>query len=414
MLEKLYTYSKFGIRLGLENMKKILGYLGNPQNKYKTIHIAGTNGKGSVASMLESVLIEAGYRTGKYTSPHLVKLNERIVFNRQLISDIDLERLFQEVEEAVKFTNVEATFFEITTAIMFLYFAEKNADFVVLETGMGGRFDATNVVIPVASVITNISMDHMQFLGDTIEKIAYEKGGIIKDGVPLFYADRKQDVITLYRNMTPLINESLEKYHYELVPKDDMFITPVRVENMVYRLPFLGDFQAENFILAYDVLRYIGINKETIKSGIEKSRWEGRMERVWEKPLIILDGAHNEDSASKLKENVQKYFADKKTIIITSVLGDKDGGKVFKTFSAITEDVIFTSLENYDRGESSIKVMEKGKQWFRNYTAIDNICEALVYAFNKKYDLIIISGSLFLVGEFKKEIDEKWLKENLY
>lgn len=414
MLEKLYSYSKFGIRLGLENITTLLNRMGNPQNDYKTIHIAGTNGKGSVVAMLESVLLEAGYSVGKYISPHLVKFNERIILNREMISDTEIERYFESVDKCIEKSGIEPTFFEVTTAMMFKYFSDMKVDYVILETGMGGRYDATNVVIPEASVITNITMDHMQFLGESIEKIAYEKAGIIKKGVPLFFADRKKEVADVFKKETNIINESLKKYDYNLCESKNCFNTTVMIDGEIYMIPLMGDFQVDNFVLAYDVLRYLKIEKEIIKSGILKTKWEGRLEKVFDKPMIILDGAHNMDSAVKLSENINKYFKDKKKIIITSVLRDKEISDIFSIFSKMTKDVIFSSLKDYDRGLSGIEVAEKGKGYFENVTVIDSIKEAIIYAKNCGYEMIIISGSLFLVGEFKKEVDGKWLKENLY
>ena len=193
--KKLDSIDKNKIKLGLETMEKSLKILGNPERNYKIIHIAGTNGKGSAAAFLEAGLIEAGYKTGKYTSPEIYRFNERITINREEISDGDVELYYEKVNMALELSDIKLTYFEITTAMMFLYMKDKNIDYLVLETGLGGRTDATNTVTPVISLITNVSFDHMEFLGNTLREIAHEKAGIIKKDIPVFFADDNPELL---------------------------------------------------------------------------------------------------------------------------------------------------------------------------------------------------------------------------
>ena len=254
ILERLYGYSKFGIKLGLENMKKLMVELGNPQEGYKKIHIAGTNGKGSTASMIESVLIEAGYSVGKYSSPHLIRFNERIVFNREEISDKEITELFVTVEEAVKRAGLTPTFFEVTTAMMFLYYKIKGADYAVIETGMGGRYDATNIIIPEISVITNVTMDHTSYLGDSVEKIAEEKAGIIKSGVPLIFGEKKEEIKEIFRKKADKYIDALSDINYISETDNKNYSNFGTIENIKYEIALYGKHQIENFMTAYSAM----------------------------------------------------------------------------------------------------------------------------------------------------------------
>ena len=205
LLEELYAYSMFSIRLGLDNIKEICKYLGNPEKSYKVIHITGTNGKGSVSTTVERILLDAGYKVGKYTSPHILKFNERIIFNDKYISDEDVAKYYERVKKIIDEHNIQATFFEVTTAMMFDYFKDMKADYVILEAGMGGRYDATNICDNIVSVITNVSLEHTEYLGDTIYKIAKEKAGIIKNCPYTIFADNNPDV-------KKAIEETTDKY----------------------------------------------------------------------------------------------------------------------------------------------------------------------------------------------------------
>ena len=403
ILERLYGYSKFGIKLGLENMKKIMEKLGNPEKSYKNIHIAGTNGKGSVAAMLESVLLENGYSIGKYTSPHLVRFNERIIFNRDEISDEDVVTTFLEVEKAVAEIGITPTFFEVTTAMMFLYFKKKNAEYVILETGMGGRYDATNIITPVISVITNVTLDHIGYLGDTVEKIAEEKAGIIKVNVPLIFGEKKESIKEIFRNKTDNYTDALLDIEYSYKSDNINYINIVTIDNIKYEVPLYGVHQVENFLTAYSVLKKLEIKENIIESGIKKCRWEGRFEIVSKSPFIVIDGAHNEDAALRLKENIKTIFNKNEIILITSVLKDKDGAEIFKIFSEFADEAVFTSLAEFERGSSAKEVYEKYGDIFKKSSYYEESKSAINYA-KETGKAIVIAGSLYLAGKFKKEV----------
>ena len=398
-LEELYGLSVFGIKLGLDNINELLKRLGNPQNNYKTIHIAGTNGKGSTASMCESILMEVGYSVGKYTSPHIVNFNERIVLNRQEISDEDIVKYYNIVKENIG--DLPATFFEVTTAIMFLYFAEKKIDYLVLEVGLGGRYDATNVVNPELSIITSISMDHVNILGNTLYEIAREKAGIIKKGKPVFVIDTNEDIkkAIFEQTETPIFVK--EKYSLETSLDKKSLKTIAQIDGELFDIPLFGKFQGENFLLVYAAMEYLGIDKQIIKKALSNVVWPGRFEILSRNPLIILDGAHNEDSSLKLMENLQELDNKEDICFLTAILEDKDIGKILKNFSEVSKHIVYTSLENYHRGLGAKELFHKDI-YFENKKYFEDIVEA--YNEAKKHKIVVIAGSFYLLCEFKKVI----------
>lgn len=402
ILNRLYSYTKFGIKLGLENMEDLIKAFEYKNNKTKVIHIAGTNGKGSVASILEAVLLYKGYKVGKYTSPHLVEFNERIVINKKKISNEKIIEYFEKVEKVMTEKDIKATFFEITTMMMLLFMSEEKVDYIILETGMGGRFDATNAVQSDISIITNISKDHSQYLGETIKEIAFEKAGIVKKNIPVFLGSNQIELLDEVKKKTKEYNSVLNiDYKITLNKK---FETLIEIEKETYTLPLYGKFQGENFILAKKVLNYIGIKNEEIKEGIKDVVWPGRFEIVSSSPLTVLDGAHNEDSSEKLKETIEEIFSKDEVVLICSMLKDKDIDRVINNFSKFTNTVIFTSLENSIRGMSEKEISEKGGKYFINIYEEKSVINAYEKAVSLNKKIIVVAGSLYLVGEFKKEV----------
>lgn len=398
-LDELYDLSIFGIKLGLDNIKEILNRLGNPQNRYKTIHIAGTNGKGSTASMIESILIEKGYSVGKYTSPHIVRFNERIVLNNVEISDEEIVKYYSIIRE--KMGNLPATFFEVTTAIMFLYFAEKNIDYLVLEVGLGGRYDATNVIIPELSIITSISLDHLNILGNTLLEIAREKAGIIKDNRKVFVIDTNEDVKKAVTEKTSSCIFVKEKFEYSTRLDNLKLTTITTIDNEEFEIPLFGKFQGDNFLLVYAAMKELGIDNYTIRKGLSKVKWPGRFEIIAKNPLIILDGAHNEDSSLKLMENLKEIGNKEDICFLSSILEDKDIGKIIKNFSQVANKIVYTSLANYHRGLTALELYHKDIH-FENKKYFEDIKEA--YNEAKKSKIVVVAGSFYLLCEFKRVI----------
>ena len=402
--KSLDSVNKYKIILGLDNMKKAVKALGNPEKDYKIIHIAGTNGKGSTAAFLETALIEAGYKTGKYTSPEIYRFNERITVNGVEISDEDINIYYEKVNKVLGENGIQLTYFEVTTVMMFLYMKDKNIDYLVLETGLGGRTDATNIVVPVISLITNVSFDHMEFLGDTLKKIAHEKAGIIKEEVPVFFSDNKPELLEEIKEKTENYTNVLEKYDFENCVTEldkENLKTIVRINEKEFILSLFGKFQAKNFLLAYEALKYLNISDEVIKRACSKTVWNGRFQIAAKNPFIILDGAHNKESAEVLSENLQEVFPDKDIVFIISILKDKDYDTVLTELSNASDYAVFTGIEN-ERGQDFNDMYNKGKAYFKHAYKEMNLDSALKKAgsFGKK--AVIICGSFFLLKEYKK------------
>ncbi len=365
MLDWLYSLRRFGMKPGLERISAALEILDNPQDKIKTIHVTGTNGKGSVSAMIESILRTDGKKTGMFTSPHLVDFRERLQINRQLIHKEDTIKLV----EKVKATGVELTFFELTTAMAFLYFQEQNVDYAVIEVGMGGLYDATNVIKkPEACAITSLSLDHTQWLGTTINSIAAEKAGIIKENVPLF---------------TPLGNEVvLQKCREKNAP---LHLVAVReITNMN------GEFQKTNAAIAANLCRYLKIPETSIKNGLMNTKWPARLEFIDKN--VLLDCAHNTDGIEKMAEFVKTLKYDK-LIIVFGVMNDKNYVQMISKLPDF-DKIIFTKPK-IERSSDPNTLKSK------NSIVIENPSEALKYAKSiaKNNDLILICGSCYLAGE---------------
>ena len=330
----------FGIMPGLDRIKILLERLGSPDKDLRCIHVAGTNGKGTVCSFLASVLKEAGYKTGLYTSPYIVDFRERIRVDGEMISEKDLEEVTETVKaeiEKLRSEDIIITEFEAVTAAAFLYYKNVGCDFVVLETGLGGRFDATNVIeSPLASVIVSISLDHVNILGNTISEIAFEKCGIIKNGCPVVTNSAQQtDALSVIKEQSEIKNSKLIVADVNAIKVIDETIkgSEIAYQGRNVFVPFPGNHQRENCITAItviDLLKEQGIiiSEKAIADGIRKTRNPARCEVVSEKPLVILDGCHNEDSAKALCSVMEKHLKDKKITAIMGMMADKDIDKV--------------------------------------------------------------------------------------
>lgn len=429
LMEKIHGVSRFGSKLGLERMTKLMELLGNPQNSMKVIHIGGTNGKGSVSRYLSTVLLENGYQVGLYTSPFLERFSERIECNGEEISKEELitagEEVFQQVDRMVNMGFDSPTEFEIVTAIGFRHFKNKHVDFVVLEVGLGGKGDSTNVVEnPVATVITSIAYDHMEYLGDTLEKIAAEKAGILKSGVPMISNVKDQGAAETIKRMAeekgcpfygyPLgtvenLSQSMGSYTFDasITVENNKNKAIKKYENMA--ISMIGLHQVENALCALTVIEVlrngniINIEDKTIYAGMKKAVQTGRLEILAEKPYIIIDGAHNEAGAEALKLTIQEHFSGKKVLMVVGMLADKKVDKMLNHFCDIADDFVATEPDNERKlsAEALCKaVLDKGK----NCIAISRTDEVCWYfkMYRKDYDVIIIAGSLYLIGAVRR------------
>lgn len=427
-MDYIENSAKFSMKLGLSRTEKILELLGNPHNKLKCIHIAGTNGKGSTTAMISAILGEAGYKVGMYTSPYIEEFEERIQINGANIPKEDLARVVTKVSEAVdtviKFGYDNPTQFEIITCAGLLYFYEQNVDFAVIEVGLGGRLDSTNVVTPVLSIITSISYDHMDILGDTISKIAYEKAGIIKNGVPVVLYPQEKEAEEMVEKVciekeTKLIKVCKESVKFmsfdEICIEDKVSIAQniiINTEKCGYNvdLALLGKHQILNCataLYAVEELIRIGldIEKEAVLKALAKVKWKGRFEILNQAPLVVIDGAHNIDGIRRLKESVEVYLQYKDLILILGILADKQVGDMVKTIVPMAKRVICITPHS-DRAELASELKEIVQKYNKNCEIVEGYEEAYKLGLNycSKKDLLLISGSLYMIGDMRKII----------
>lgn len=408
LLEELYSYSMFSIRLGLENIREICKYLGNPQNNYKVIHITGTNGKGSTSTTIEKVLIEAGYKVGKYTSPHILKFNERIAFNDKYISDEDIAFYYEKVKKIINKHKIAATFFEVTTAMMFDYFNDKKADYVILEAGMGGRYDATNICESEISIITNVGLDHTEYLGDSIFKIAKEKAGIIKKSPYTIFADNNPDVEKAISEETKNYTNVLKKYKdakYEL--DFETFMTNIEIDSKKYEYSLFGDYQFKNFLCAYEALKYLNIPEEIMKPSFKKVVWQCRFEVFSKKPLVIFDGAHNADGVNELCKIISNNFKKEDVAILVSILKDKEKKFMFENLSKISSNIVITSIPDNPRGCKAIELYEEvPKNLKENFSYEEEPINAYKNILSQNKKITICCGSFYLLIKLKEGLND--------
>lgn len=418
----IHETAKFGSNYGLSRTNKLLELLGNPHKQIKTIHVAGTNGKGSTTAMISSVLKEAGYKVGMYTSPYLEEFEERIQINNVNISKERLAEVVTEVKDVVeqvkKLELGDPTEFEIITVAMLKYFCDEEVDYAVIEVGLGGRLDSTNVINPILSVITSISYDHMNILGNTIEEIAGEKAGIIKENTPVIVYPQIEEVERVLRTaaeekksdicFVPEISAKL----LEAKRKNNTQLIEVKTNKYNYEveLPLLGRHQILNCAVAINVLeklRELGVQIHTrsILQGIKNTRWIGRMEVMSDSPLVVIDGAHNYDGIMNLKESIDTYFSYNKIILILGILADKEVVKMVKEITSIVNKVILTTPHS-DRAENPEKLLDSIENHKDEVEIIQDYREAYKRALDiaEEEDLILISGSLYMIGDMRKVI----------
>ncbi len=420
-LDWLYSFVDYSLKhsselakaeFNLDRMFQLLKLLGNPQNSYPCIHIAGTKGKGSISAFCASALQAGGYTTGLYTSPHLQDYSERIQVNGQPITHDELSDLVDEIKPAVAQVQ-KLTTFEITTALGFLYFARKNVNAAVIEVGLGGRLDATNVITPAVSVISALSYDHTAVLGNTLTLIAGEKAGIIKEGIPVVSAPQKEEALTVLEEVAARRQTSLTLIGRDLTAKatkhslmgQQLTLSAHGLPAVSLTIPLLGTHQVENAATAYAALIKSGLklNETDMQKGFAKTQWPCRFEIARQDPPLIFDSAHNEDSFLRLNETLQEYFPQHKITLILGVSEDKHLAEMINII-APRLNILLATRADHPRALEVEKIIETATKAGVRAEAVQPVSAALVRALEisaQENSLILSAGSMFVTAEVK-------------
>ncbi len=427
--------NKYGSKLGLQAITELLARLGNPQEQVKVIHVAGTNGKGSTTAYMASILAAEGYRLGRYISPAVFSYRERIQISFCMAAsrEGEIEEIHPESTEFISRQGIcdsimrikpvceamaaegfsHPTSFEIETAMAFLYFAWQQVDFAVIEVGLGGRLDATNAVTkPVCCVIASISMDHMQYLGDTLEKIAREKAGIIKNRVPVVTCRQKPAVLQVLEEVCHekeaalLIADAQDAQVNSFLPEGTIF----SYDNSEYRIKLLGRHQIANAVLALGAakalrLRGYAISDRALHQGLLMARWRGRLEVIAAKPYFLIDGAHNLDAAEKLGEAIREYFSGRRIIMVIGVFADKEYSEILRLTAPLASLVITLTPDN-NRALTSAQLALEAQKYCPAVIDANTAEQAVLEAYKEaaKEDVIIAFGSLSFLGELREHV----------
>ncbi len=417
-LHYLYSFQKFGIKLGLSKIRKLLSSLDYPHHGLQAVHIAGSNGKGSTAAMITSILTKAGYRVGLFTSPHLVTFRERIRIGDELISMGNVIHLVDKLRKLLSIDD-PPTFFEVVTAMAFLYFRQEEVDIAIFETGMGGRLDATNLIQPLVTVITTLSLEHKEYLGPTLLDIAREKAGIIKPNIELVTSVRQKKLIEYLsqacrKNNAPFLRLGKEfklKQHNSLFDYHGSFLQIKSLETNL-----LGRHQRTNAATALATIEVLmdkgfQIREEDIREGLKTVFWPGRLEKVKRSPLILLDGAHNPEAARTLAKTIKEEFPQKDIALLIGIMNDKDIKGILKPLLSIANNIVFTR-PTYPRSADPALLFTIGKEILQNdnknrtLITIPNLWDAIDYCLKNiaPEEILLITGSLFTVGEARVKL----------
>jgi dihydrofolate synthase/folylpolyglutamate synthase len=417
-LDYLYSFVDYSLKhaselakadFNLDRMRDLMAELGNPQDQYPIIHVAGTKGKGSVSALAASALQAAGYKTGLYTSPHLQDYVERIQVDMQPMSHAEMAALVEEIKPAVARVPYLTTF-EITTALGFLYFARQNCDVAVIEVGLGGRLDATNVVTPRVSVITSLSLDHTLVLGDTLAKIAGEKAGIIKPGVPVVSSPQKDEALTVLKNVADendcaftLVGRDVEfKPLSHSMDGQTLQVSTSNLHPLDLTIPLLGEHQVQNAAVAYTVLKASGLNvlDKAIQKGFAGIKWPSRFDIIRRDPPVVIDVAHNRESALRLRQTLDTFFPDIPVILLFCTLEDKDISGMLAELSARVERVVATQAD-HPRAPSVEWIVENVERANIPVEAVTPVAAALDRALELAGEekLVLTAGSVAFAGE---------------
>ncbi len=419
--EYIDSLQSYGIVPGLGNITNLCEKLGNPQEELRFVHIAGTNGKGSTLAFVSTILKEAGYRVGRYISPTIFEYRERIQINGRMITKKDLCRLVNVVKAACERLMEEGkphpTPFEVETALGFLYFKEKECDLVVLETGLGGEEDATNLIQnTVVAVLASVSMDHMAVLGKTLPEIARQKAGIIKPGCRVVSTQQQEEVSAVFE-------EKCKKLHVPLTIADGSKATRVKSTLEKQRFSYaqykdaeislIGRYQIDNAVLAVETIEALKlcgypVSEKAVCGGLKNAAWRGRFELLSKKPLFLADGAHNRDGAAKLVQSIEFYFTNKKILYIMGMLRDKEQEEIIKKTAPYANQILTVPTKGA-RGTASYELACEVNRYHDKVTALDSVQEAVELSFllADKETVIIAFGSLSFLGELITTVENR-------
>ena len=409
-LDYIHSVERFGSRPGLSRVKELLEKLGNPQKGMKFVHIAGTNGKGSCAAMCASVLKTAGYRTGLFTSPYIFHFNERMQINGREIDNEALAKIIEKVKPVAETMEDHPTEFELITAAALLWYREENCDVVVLEVGLGGRFDATNVIdFPEVAIIMNIGLDHMNVLGDDVEKIAFEKSGIIKPECDVVLYQQEKNVTELIRRRCEEENARLHIADFSAIEPefDSLMGQSFRYQDEIYALPLLGSHQLKNAAVvleAVEVLRARGwkLEQSDVEHGIYAVSWPGRFELINDEPAFIVDGGHNPQCAQSVRDNLLRYFPGQRRVLLIGVLRDKDYNSLTDILDEAASEYVCISPNN-PRALPAAELAESLEKYGKNVTVCTSIADGVEAAMERAGNegMVCAVGSLYSVGDIR-------------
>ncbi|MGC8497657.1 MAG: bifunctional folylpolyglutamate synthase/dihydrofolate synthase [Thermoplasmata archaeon] len=416
-LEYLYSLSRYGVKLELSTMQNLVSELQNPQLSFKSFHVTGTNGKGSTCTMLYSIL-KNRYRAGLYTSPHILNFNERVMAMDHFIENSYMSNWIKGKKPVIeKFAKEgsQPTFFEVTTAMAFDYFKSKNVEYAVIEVGMGGRLDATNIIVPETAGITSISFDHTDKLGNTLTDIAREKGGIIKSKKPVVFGQIAPEPLETLKKIAKdkgapyfSIGELYKPKQVEISESGTSFYVEGMKENYNITISVPGEYQMKNALVSLGMLEFssVDISRDDIETGFRNFRINGRFEIKSRSPLIIFDVAHNPGAAEVLVDTIKRFYRKEPLLLVTQ-LKDKNSLEFLKVLSKISQSVIVTEVKDIRKKDVEL-LKEEAKKFFKNVYAFKDPVEAYKFAIGSS-DFIVVTGSFYLLGEL-----EEWMKKERY
>lgn len=421
-VEYIESLNQYGIVPGLENIKNLCDKLGNPQKELKFVHIAGTNGKGSVLAYVSTVLKAAGYRVGRYISPTIFEYRERFQVNNRPITQKAVCELIERMQGVCQALTAEGkphpTPFEVETAMAFQYFKEQGCDIVVLETGMGGRMDATNIIEnTLVAVLVSVSMDHMQYLGKDLTAIAGEKAGIIKAGSQVVTAKQEAEVTQVIegrarRLQVPVITADASKAKKIRYGLEKQRFDYEEWKNL--EIPLAGKHQIDNAVIAIEVVKALSekgfeVSGKALRKGLQETEWPGRFSLIGKKPFFVVDGAHNEDAAKKLAESIEFYFTNRRIIYIMGILRDKEYERIIELTHGYADQILAVATPNQARTLSAYELATKVSKLHPKVTAVESLEEAveLAYLLAGKEDVIIAFGSLSFMGRIMNIVEKR-------